>query len=74
MDETTQLGTIWSNTLMDILCTAIKQGKEPEALGVLREMKQKRYSKDQIRKYATKNLEARDVATLERLLKAVDRK
>ena len=59
---------------MDILCTAIKQGKEPEALGVLKEMKQKRYSKDQIRKYAAKNLEARDAATLERLLKSVDKK
>ena len=50
MDETTRLGTIWSQTLMDILCVAVRQQKETETRKVLKEMRAKRYRKDQIRK------------------------
>ena len=71
MDETTQLGTIWSQTLLDILCVAVRQQKEDKAKGVLKEMKAKRYKKDQIRKYAAKHLQAAEVAFLERLLKSL---
>jgi hypothetical protein len=71
MDETTRLGTIWSETLMDILCVAVRQQKENETRSVLKEMRAKRYRKDQIRKYAVKNLEPSEVAFLERALKSL---
>ena len=71
MDETTQLGTIWSQTLLDILCVAVRQQKEDKAKGVLKEMKGKRYKKDQIRKYAAKHLQPVEIAFLERMLKSL---
>ena len=74
MDETTRLGTLWSQTLMDVLCIAVRQQKEEKAREVLKEMRVKRYRKDQIRKYAVKNLEPAEVVFLERLLKSLSGK
>ena len=71
MDDTTRLGTIWSQTLMDILCTAVRQNRDRETQDILREMRQKRYTKQEIRKYAAKNLEAGQVAFLERQFKVL---
>ena len=70
-DETTQMGTIGSQTLMDILCTAVRQGKEKETKDILLEMRQKRYSKEEIRKYAAKNLDTAQVSFLERQFKGL---
>ena len=69
-DETTQLGTIWSQTLMDVLCAAVRKNNESDIRGVLQEMKQKRYSRDQVRKYAAKNLEPGELAVLDRIMKS----
>ncbi len=74
MDETTRLGTLWSQTLMDVLCIAVRQQKEEKAREVLKEMRAKRYRKDQIRNYAAKNLEPAEVVFLERLLKSLSGK
>lgn len=52
MDETAQLGTIWSQTLLDILCTAVRQQKEDETRGILKELRYKRYSREAVQKYA----------------------
>ncbi|MCZ6666096.1 MAG: hypothetical protein O7B81_12380 [Gammaproteobacteria bacterium] len=74
MDQTTRLGTLWSQTLMDVLCIAVQQQREEKAREVLKEMRVKRYRKDQIRKYAAKNLEPAEVVFLERLLKPLSGK
>ncbi|MCZ6773308.1 MAG: hypothetical protein O7G83_15210 [Proteobacteria bacterium] len=52
----------------------MQQQKEEKARDVLKEMRVKRYRKDQIRKYAAKNLEPAEVVFLERLLKPLSGK
>ncbi len=52
-DKTTPR-TLWTQTLLDILESAIKQKKDKETLGVLKEFRAKGYGKAQILNYANK--------------------
>ncbi len=64
----------WPKRAGSVLCIAVRQQKEEKAREVLKEMRVKRYRKDQIRKYAAKNLELAEVVFLERLLKSLSGK
>ena len=74
MDETTQLGTIWSQTLLDILCAAVRKGDEAAIRAALKEIKEKGYKRDEVRKYAAKNLEPRELALLDAAIGSKQRK
>ncbi len=60
--------TIWTQTLLDLLESAVKQKKDKETLGVLKEFRAKGYGKAQILNYANKHMAPADAKHLKRMI------
>ena len=66
--------TIWTETLLDILGSAIKRQNDIESKKILREIRHKGYKKAQVLQFAHKHLERSEVARLERLINSMSRR
>ncbi len=73
-DDKTVPRTIWTDTLLDMLGSAIKQQNEAESKKILREIKHKGYRKAHVLQYGRKHLEPGDAKRLERLVNTGSRK
>ena len=66
-DKTTPR-TLWTQTLLDMLESAIKQKRDKETLGVLKEFRAKGYGKAQILNYVNKHMAPEDAKHLKRMI------
>ncbi|MEM7541586.1 MAG: hypothetical protein AAF384_08365 [Pseudomonadota bacterium] len=67
MNDDTQITvarTLWTDTLMELLMAAVKKGNEKEVDNVLAELKTKKYKREDIERYAKRNLDSLQIRQL----------
>ena len=69
-DDTTIARTLWSDTLFETLTIALQKRGDDDVVGILREIRQKKYKKAQVMRYCEKRL---DAAALRRLKSLINR-
>ena len=70
-DDKQRPRTLWTETLLDILVTAVERGKEKETRYILREISARGYRKAEVLEFANERLEAKKVQHLEAVIKSM---
>lgn len=69
-EDKTVTRTLWTDTLFDLLATAIKRNNETEAKKLLKEIRAKGYRRERMMQHMQKHLEAAQISQLKRLVSA----
>lgn len=71
-DQTTPR-TIWTETLLDLLVTAVQRRQDTEALRILRELKSRGYRRAAVTSFCARHLDAAQLRELERVIESMRR-